>query len=123
MRAATSYRYRHLKESMEREYSALEDFSEDVRKGRCIGHQLKVWDRLLEHRIQFQRILALSNQLPPFHVFKNVTKEFFADSDNNRLYRQTIKNAEKAFGQLIAIRQQLLEMFPEVKKSLEHRFV
>ncbi|XP_022648451.1 protein AATF-like [Varroa destructor] len=118
---AAGDKFKHLKESMEREYSASEDFSEDVQKGRCIGHQLKVWDRLLEHRIQFQRILALSNQLPPFHVFKNVTKEFFADSDNNRLYRQTIKNAEKAFGQLIAIRQQLLEMFPEVKKSLEHR--
>lgn len=48
-------------------------------------------------------------------------KEFLADPENNKLYRQSVKNIEKAFQQLIAIRQELIDLYPEVKKSLEKR--
>lgn len=45
-------------------------------------------------------------------------KEFFADPENKQLYRQSVKNIEGAFHQLNDIRQKLIDLHPEVKKSL-----
>ncbi|OQR68468.1 protein AATF-like [Tropilaelaps mercedesae] len=111
-------KFRRLEKSVVKKFSG-EDVAEDVRKGRCIGHQLKIWDKLLEYRIQFQRVLTLSNQLPPCDLFGTVMKEFFTDPKNRRLYIEGLKKIDKTFKQLAEIQQQLVNMHPDVKKSIE----
>lgn len=93
--------------------------SEEIRKGQSIANQMKVWDKLLEYRIQFQRVLALANQLPPCDVFKETMKDFLASPENARLYRQCVRNVERAFEQLAMIRAELVRKYPEMKKSLD----
>lgn len=93
--------------------------SEEIRKGQSIAHQMKVWDKLLEYRIQFQKVLALANQLPPCDVFKQAMKDFLASPENARIYKHCVRNVEKAFEQLAAIREDLIHKYPEMKKSLD----
>lgn len=113
--------HRKLKKSIPRKALTADDISEDVQKGISIRNQLAVWDKLLEYRIQFQKVLALSNQLPPSDLSAPVMKDFLKDAGNGHLYWQCTRNIARASKQLTAIRRQLIDLFPEVKKSLEKR--
>ena len=40
--------------------------NEEIQKGKCVQNQLKIWEKLLETRIKFQKVLTTANSFPDF---------------------------------------------------------
>lgn len=49
--------------------------SEEIGKGNCVRNQLKLWENLLETRINMQKCLIAANKMPMPDTFKDLKKE------------------------------------------------
>jgi len=67
-------------QELEKDENALEissvgsKVSSEIKKGQCVARQLKLWDKLLETRIQEQKILAKVNRLPVSDYWEKIVK-------------------------------------------------
>ena len=83
----------HPSDPMVGNIRALED---EVDKGRAVQQQVKVWDRLLETRIQQQKLLTRINKLPVHQTWNRLT-----DGRVNTDFQMQIKQSQKALKQLL----------------------
>lgn len=81
------------------------NIDQEVKKGQCIQHQLKIWDRLLELRISLQKTLVKLNQFPvDLKPFKSNLDDPQADQ-----LKDTQVNLAKVLDQLIDLKSQIKE--------------
>lgn len=77
-----------IEEQLETQEYLKDKSSEMVRKGQAIKNQLRIWDKLLECRIQMQKLLARVNQCPQPDCWPS----FLAEGDQQ--YKAEVKGAK-----------------------------
>lgn len=90
---------------------------DNVKKGQCVKNQIKIWENLLEMRINLQKCLVSANKIPP-------TEEIveFSNSDE---FSTAFTSLEKTFSDIIEKQiefQRLLWVkYPETKNLLKRK--
>ncbi|XP_061391511.1 protein Aatf [Musca vetustissima] len=88
----------------------------EIQKGICVQNQLKLWERLLEMRINFQKILAKSNQLPS----PTELKELESKSDKNKSTTQEVtRQTQNLLQNLLTLQDNLYGQYSELSKTLK----
>uniref|UniRef100_A0A0C9QJW3 Aatf protein n=1 Tax=Fopius arisanus TaxID=64838 RepID=A0A0C9QJW3_9HYME len=89
----------------------------DIDKGQAVREQLKLWEHLLEMRIQFQKCLVTSNQLPQFDSYKKFTpdKEFVKNKD------ETTSKLTNLLEGLLQVQEKLFRNNSETKSLLSKK--
>ena len=98
----------------------------EYRKGLAIKSQMIVWDRLLECRIQLQKVLQSVNKFPQCDNWSILTNELVCNSndedikkkDENNVIKYCQSSLTKALNLLLETRSKLLESNPETKEAL-----
>lgn len=90
------------------------NIDQEVRKGQCIQHQLKLWDRLLELRISLQKSLVKVNQFP---VDLKPFKTALDDAQAEQL-KDCQVNLAKVLDQLIELKSQMANSEKEQQEPL-----
>ncbi|KAK0181250.1 hypothetical protein PV327_003549 [Microctonus hyperodae] len=106
--------YRNRKDDKNFKHMTVNNPRDDVEKGNCVREQLKIWENLLEMRIQFQKCLASSNKLPQFDVHKEyVPHEEFSKGKN-----QITNKLMDLLDNMLEVQDKLLKNNPETKNLL-----
>lgn len=94
--------------------------SEEVEKGKAVQHQLKVWDKLLETRIQQQKLLTRINRLPVDPYWSQLCSE--GDGEFKTQVTETQKSLKLLLNELFELEAVLVnseaEEPPRKKKKL-----
>ena len=94
--------------------------SEEVEKGKAVQHQLKVWDKLLETRIQQQKLLTRINRLPVDPYWSQLCSE--GDGQFKTQVTETQKSLKLLLNELFELEAVLVnpeaEEPPRKKKKL-----
>ncbi|XP_063990645.1 protein AATF-like [Diachasmimorpha longicaudata] len=86
----------------------------DIERGHAVREQLKMWENILEMRIQLQKCLVTSNQLPQFDVHQQFTADkHFAKSKNETTCKLT-----RMLQNLLVMQEKLLRNNPETRSLL-----
>ncbi|KAH8263033.1 hypothetical protein KR044_003549, partial [Drosophila immigrans] len=88
----------------------------EMQKGVCVQNQLRIWERLLELRINTQKITSKANLLPPAETLQ-VAKE-----NNEELQTVLVEAAgrsTKLLEQLLALQSALLQQNSEMRQTLK----
>jgi len=101
--------------------------SNEYHKGLAIKSQMVVWDRLLEYRIQLQKVLQNINKFPQHdswstHVEKlKVDQESTVTGNTNNKISATIKSCQSSLTNLLDLllstKTKLIENNPEMKRA------
>ncbi|XP_064553599.1 protein Aatf [Drosophila montana] len=90
----------------------------EVQKGLCVQNQLRIWERLLELRINTQKVTSKANQLPSPETLK-------ALSENNDELKLVLSEAQersaKLLEQLLALQAALTEQHSELRQSVKRK--
>ncbi|EDW63552.1 protein Aatf [Drosophila virilis] len=90
----------------------------EVQKGLCVQNQLRIWERLLELRINTQKVTSKANQLPSPETLK-------ALSENNEELKLVLNEAQersaKLLEQLLALQAALTEQHNELRQSVKRK--
>lgn len=101
--------------------------SNEYQKGLAIKSQMVVWDRLLEYRIQLQKILQNTNKFPQHNswpLFVENIKDSNDSSHNGDVdkHGDTIKNCQSSIAKLLDLllstKSKLVENNPEIKRKI-----
>lgn len=88
----------------------------EIQKGLCVQNQLRIWERLLELRINLQKLVNKTNQLPPPEELKQLER-------NNNKYKElqqtTTKQTCVLLQNLLTLKNTLFTQFPEVDKAMK----
>ncbi|XP_015112184.1 protein AATF [Diachasma alloeum] len=89
----------------------------DIEKGHAVREQLKLWEHVLEMRIQLQKCLVTSNQLPQFdaHQQFTVNKQFV------KTKTETTSKLTNLLENLLLMQEKLLRNNPETKSLLSKK--
>lgn len=84
-------------------------------KSQSVQNQIRIWESLLEMRIQLQKYLVASNKLPPPEVYKEMKQ------DNEFLEKtNTLKQAlGNTLGKMMDLQELLIKKYPESKNVLK----
>ena len=103
--------------------------SNEYQKGLAIKSQMVVWDRLLEYRIQLQKILQSINKFPQhssWPLFVENIKDGKDSTHNGDVdkHDDTIKNCQSSIAKLLDLllstKSKLVENNPETKRKISH---
>ncbi|XP_030555245.1 protein Aatf [Drosophila novamexicana] len=90
----------------------------EVQKGLCVQNQLRIWERLLELRINTQKVTSKANQLPSPETLKEL-------SENNEELKLVLSEAQersaKLLEQLLALQAALTEQHSELRQSVKRK--
>ncbi|XP_046403967.1 protein AATF [Ischnura elegans] len=92
------------------------NFSEEVEKGNAVRAQIKLWDNLLEARIQLQKCLVASNKFPQHDSFKSFKQ--YGDSEFNNKVSQCKKDGFRLLDKLLEIQGKMMLQYPETQKII-----
>jgi len=101
--------------------------SNEYQKGLAIKSQMVVWDRLLEYRIQLQKILQNTNKFPQHNswpLFVENIKDSNDSTHNGDVdeHGDTIKNCQSSIAKLLDLllstKSKLVENNPEIKRKI-----
>lgn len=107
-----SSNFRHL---------ANKDMNQEIKKGKCVRNQLNLWDNFVECRIQLQKSLSLSNQLPQYDsypIFREKGGSEFTSNVSKAKHRLT-----KLMTSLLDLQERLLKSYPETKNLVQGKSV
>ncbi|XP_065358354.1 protein Aatf [Calliphora vicina] len=88
----------------------------EIQKGLCVQSQLRIWERLLELRINLQKIVNKTNQLPAAQELKELER------NNNKykdLQQTTSKQTCLLLQNLLSLKNNLCTQFSEVDKAMK----
>ncbi|KAK3925171.1 Protein AATF [Frankliniella fusca] len=97
------------------------DMGQEIKKGNCVRNQLNLWDNFVECRIQLQKSLALSNQLPQYDsypIFREKGGSEFMSHVSKAKHRLT-----KLMTSLLDLQERLLKSYPETKNLVQGKRV
>lgn len=83
----------------------------EIEKGNCVRTQLKLWENLLEMRIQLQKCVMTSNQMPQYDTHK----EFRSDLNYVKKVDETKTKLSLVLDKMLQLRDLLLKQYPETK--------
>ena len=76
----------------------------EIQKGQCVQNQLRIWERLLELRINSQKLLTKAHQLP----LPNEMQEAQKDSlELQKLSQESTQKLSKLFNSLVQLQPDL----------------
>ncbi|XP_030753400.1 protein AATF [Sitophilus oryzae] len=99
--------FQHIKETNE---------SQQVKKGVSVRNQMKIWESLLEARIQLQKCLSAANKLPQGEYYRDMIKESDLEMDFKSKIVDTKKNVENVLDKLLLLQKIVIKKYPETKK-------
>ncbi|XP_023290941.2 protein Aatf [Lucilia cuprina] len=88
----------------------------EIQKGLCVQNQLRIWERLLELRINLQKILNKTNQLPDPEELKDLEHK---NNKYKELQQTTSKQTCQLLQNLISLKTNLCTQFSEVDKAMK----
>lgn len=88
----------------------------EIQKGLCVQNQLRIWERLLELRINLQKLLNKSNQLPEPQELEDLDKLNIKYKD---FKETTCKQTCLLLQNLLSLKNNLSTQFPELDKAMK----
>lgn len=88
----------------------------EIQKGLCVQNQLRIWERLLELRINSQKLLTKNNQLPSPTDLKELEKE---NPKYKEIKQETCKNTCQLLQNLLLLQDSLTTQFSELSKAIK----
>ncbi|XP_017154509.1 protein Aatf [Drosophila miranda] len=92
----------------------------EIQKGLCVQNQLRIWERLLELRINTQKFTSKANQLPPPETLKTVGSE---NEELQSVLSEARERSSKLLQQLLALQSALSQQNSETRKSVKRKTV
>ncbi|XP_034230890.1 protein AATF-like [Thrips palmi] len=89
------------------------DVNQEMKRGISVRNQLNFWDNFLDCRIQLQKILSISNQLPQPDVYPLFAQKGGADFRSNT--SKAKHRLSKLMDSLLNLQDALLKSYPETK--------
>lgn len=90
----------------------------EIQKGMCVQNQLRIWERLLELRINTQKVTSKVNLLPPPETLQTA-------NENNEELQAVLKEAQerssKLLQQLLALQAALTQQNSELRQSVKRK--
>ncbi|KAJ9599419.1 hypothetical protein L9F63_010088 [Diploptera punctata] len=85
----------------------------EVEKGMAVRNQLKLWDNLLEYRINLQKTLIAANKLPQHGIFQQFVNQ--GGSEFKSEVGKTRKNVASLLDKFVAFQSIMLNSYPETR--------
>ncbi|XP_002132406.2 protein Aatf [Drosophila pseudoobscura] len=92
----------------------------EIQKGLCVQNQLRIWERLLELRINTQKVTSKANQLPPPETLKTVGSE---NEELQSVLSEARERSSKLLQQLLALQSALIQQNSETRISVKRKTV
>ncbi|XP_022222575.1 protein Aatf [Drosophila obscura] len=92
----------------------------EIQKGLCVQNQLRIWERLLELRINTQKVTSKANQLPPPETLKTLGAE---NEELQSVLSEAKERSSKLLQQLLALQTALSQQNSETRKSVKRKTV
>jgi len=90
----------------------------EIQKGLCVQNQLRVWERLLELRINTQKFTSKANQLPAPETLVKLG----SDSDElQSVLKEAQERSSKLLQQLLALQSALHQQNSELRKAVKRK--
>ncbi|XP_037927450.1 protein Aatf [Teleopsis dalmanni] len=93
------------------EMVAEKNIQKEMQKGLCVQNQVRIWEKLLELRIQSQKLLTKANQLP---IIEDSTVEL----TNTRT--ETTQKLGVLLNSFLTLQSALTNQFSELKSNMQH---
>ncbi|XP_016964643.1 protein Aatf [Drosophila biarmipes] len=90
----------------------------EIQKGLCVQNQLRVWERLLELRINTQKFTSKANQLPAPATLKKLG---FENEELQSVLNEAQERSSKLLQQLLALQSALHQQNSEMRKSVKRK--
>lgn len=88
----------------------------EIQKGLCVQNQLKIWERLLEMRINTQKLTSKVNLLPPPATLQSAENE-----ELQAVMKEAQERSSKLLQQLLALQSALTQQNSEMRKSVKRK--
>ncbi|KAM7354247.1 apoptosis antagonizing transcription factor [Cochliomyia hominivorax] len=88
----------------------------EIQKGLSVQNQLRIWERLLELRINLQKLLNKTNQLPPPQELQDLEHN---NSKYKEIQQTTCKQTCALLQNLLSLKNNLCTQFPEMDKAMK----
>ncbi|XP_037709039.1 protein Aatf [Drosophila subpulchrella] len=90
----------------------------EIQKGLCVQNQLRVWERLLELRINTQKFTSKANQLPAPETLKKLGSE---NDELQSVLNEAQERSSKLLQQLLALQSALHQQNSEMRKAVKRK--
>ncbi|XP_017069835.2 protein Aatf [Drosophila eugracilis] len=90
----------------------------ELQKGLCVQNQLRIWERLLELRINTQKFTSKANQLPAPETLKKLGSE---NDELQSVLNEAQERSSKLLEQLLALQMALHQQNSEMRKSVKRK--
>ncbi|XP_017024015.1 protein Aatf [Drosophila kikkawai] len=90
----------------------------EIQKGLCVQNQLRIWERLLELRINTQKFTSKANQLPAPDTLKQLGSE---NEELQSVLNEAQERSSKLLQQLLALQSALHQQNSEMRKSVKRK--
>lgn len=88
----------------------------EIQKGLCVQNQLKIWERLLEMRINTQKLTSKVNLLPPPKTLQATDNE-----ELDAVMKEAQERSTKLLQQLLSLQSALTQQNSEMRKSVKRK--
>ncbi|XP_030381160.1 protein Aatf [Scaptodrosophila lebanonensis] len=90
----------------------------EIQKGLCVQNQLRIWERLLELRMNTQKVTSKANQLPPPQTLPKLG----ADNEGlQTVLQEAQERSNKLLQQLLLLQHTLAQQFSELRRSVKRK--
>lgn len=90
----------------------------EMQKGLCVQNQLRVWERLLELRINTQKFTSKANQLPAPDALQELGS---ANEELQSVLNEAQERSSKLLQQLLALQSALHQQNSEMRKAVKRK--
>ncbi|XP_071455634.1 protein AATF-like [Hetaerina americana] len=92
------------------------NFAEELAKGNAVRAQMKLWDNLLEARIQLQKCLVASNKFPQYDAFQSFRN--YGEPDFKNKLSLCKKEGVRLLEKLMEVQRKMLLSHPETQQMI-----
>ncbi|XP_068141020.1 protein Aatf [Drosophila tropicalis] len=93
----------------------------EMQKGLCVQNQLRIWERLLELRINTQKFTTKANQLPSPSTLKAIYSSPDHQEELQAVLSEAQERSSKLLQQLLALKQALTQQNSEHRQAVKRK--
>ncbi len=101
-------------EEEEEEPEVIQEEEDEVAKGKAIKSELQIWEKLMEARIQLQKVATRCNQLPQHDSYGAFSEA--GDEDQNKASKKAQAALVRLLDDLLELRSQMVQSNRELRK-------
>ncbi|EDW03048.1 protein Aatf [Drosophila grimshawi] len=90
----------------------------EIQKGLCVQNQLRIWERLLELRINTQKVTSKANQLPPPETLTTLCHD---NEELQTVLKEAQERSSKLLQQLLALQMALTQQHGELRQCVKRK--